>query len=54
MENLNKEWDGIRVRGFDEVTIYDAFMESAAFDKREESEKRPHNRVKPEQPFWLS
>lgn len=37
MKKPNTEWDGIRVRDFDEVTIYDAFMESAALDAHEES-----------------
>ena len=40
MEQLNTKWDGHRVRSFTEVTIYDAFMEAAAFDAKQESEKR--------------
>ena len=39
MQKPNKLWDG-RVRSFTEVTLYDAFMESAALDERKEKEKK--------------
>ena len=45
MGNLNKEWDGVSVRSFTEVAIYDAFMENIAFEALEEKEQKAHTKA---------